>query len=68
MVNVFTGRDDARAAIAVTTLESTPPLRRIPTGTSATSWRRTESASSASSSSMSSSTGGADCGGGGSSQ
>src|SRR3990170_4537606 len=33
------------AARQVNVLESSPPLRKIPTGTSATSWRRTESSS-----------------------
>lgn len=52
IVNVFTF-EATRTAIAVTRLESTPPLSRMPTGTSATSWRRTQSCSSASSSSSS---------------
>ena len=42
IVNVLSF-DAERRAIAVTRLESTPPLSSTPTGTSATSWRRTES-------------------------
>ncbi len=57
MLNVFTGFDDTRAAIAVTRLESIPPLSMIPTGTSAISRRRTESRRRSSSSRTSSDAG-----------
>ena len=55
LVKVLTGADDARVAIAVTRLESMPPDRKMPTGTSATSCLRTLSASKSSNSSSNSS-------------
>ena len=44
MENVFTGRDESSAMSATTVLESSPPLRKAPSGTSLiirrlTAWR-----------------------------
>ena len=47
--NVFTGRDEASAISATTRLESTPPDRNAPSGTSLTRCERTASRSRASS-------------------
>src|SRR5207253_5566352 len=41
MAQVLTGTPAACALIAATALESTPPLRNAPTGTSLTRWDRT---------------------------
>jgi hypothetical protein len=46
MEKVFTGAADERAISATTALESTPPLRNAPTGTSATMRSATASSSS----------------------
>jgi hypothetical protein len=45
-VNVFRRCEEASAAVAATSVESTPPLRNTPTGTSATMRVRTDSSSS----------------------
>src|SRR5205823_5144836 len=42
MANVFTGRRDSATARAVTRLESRPPERKVPQGTSQTNRRRTD--------------------------
>ena len=51
MEKVFTGRGLAAAMAATTALESIPPLRNAPRGTSLTMCRRTDSSTSARSSS-----------------
>jgi hypothetical protein len=52
--NVFTGRDDSDCISATTVLESMPPERKAPTGTSESIWSRTASVSRFSSSSTAS--------------
>src|SRR5438045_821295 len=54
MEKVFTGREVLRAMRPTTALESTPPERNAPSGTSATRRRRTASSNSARSSQLAS--------------
>ena len=53
MANVFTGAPPSRAIAATTALESMPPLRKAPRGTSLMRCRRTDSSTSSASRSAS---------------